>query len=73
MNIAILGAPGCVGRTTIKKLLDSSEYKIIASYRTEKGIPRDIQNDRLTWKQVDLLNPASAENFLQGSEILIKS
>ena len=71
MNIAILGAPGCVGRAITKKFLDSSQYKIIASYQTEKGIPRDIQNARLTWKQVDLFNPSSAENFLKGSEILI--
>jgi len=71
MNIAILGAPGCVGRTITKKFLDSSQYKITASYRMEEEIPRDIQNDRLIWKQVDLLNPSSAENFLQGSEILI--
>lgn len=71
MNIAILGAPGCVGRTIIKRLLDSSHHKIIASYRIEEEIPKDIQNDRLIWKQVDLLNPSSAENFLQGAEILI--
>ena len=71
MNIALLGAPGCVGRTIIKKLLDSSQDKIIASYRTASEIPEDIQNDRLIWKEVDLLNQSSAENFLQGSEILI--
>ncbi|MBM4145602.1 MAG: hypothetical protein FJ240_04915 [Nitrospira sp.] len=71
MNIAILGAPGCVGRTIIKRLLDSSQHKIIASYRIEEEIPKDIQNDRLIWKQVNLLNQSNAENFLQGSEILI--
>jgi len=71
MNIAILGAPGCVGRTIIKKFLGSSQDKIIASYRTAAEIPKDIQNDRLTWKEVDLLNQSSAETFLQGSEILI--
>jgi uncharacterized protein YbjT (DUF2867 family) len=71
MNIAILGAPGCVGRTIIKKFLNSSQHTIIASYRIEEEIPKDIQNNRLVWKQVDLLNPSSAENFLQGSEILI--
>ena len=71
MNIAILGAPGCVGRTIIKRLLDSSQHKIIASYRIEEEIPKDIQNDRLIWKQVDLLKPSSAENFLQGSDALI--
>jgi uncharacterized protein YbjT (DUF2867 family) len=71
MNIAILGAPGCVGRTIIKRLLESLQHKIIASYRIEEEIPKDIQNDRLIWKQVDLLNPSSAENFLQGADILI--
>jgi uncharacterized protein YbjT (DUF2867 family) len=71
MNIAILGAPGCVGRTIIRKLLDSSQHVITASYRVEEEIPKDIRNDRLVWKQVDLLNPTSAESFLQGSEILI--
>lgn len=71
MNIAILGAPGCVGRTIIKKLLNSKQYKIRASYRIEEEIPKDIQNECLTWKQVDLLNPLSAENFLQGFDILI--
>ena len=71
MNIALLGAPGCVGRTIIKKFLDSSQDKITVSYRTAAEIPNDIQNDRLIWKEVDLLNQSSAENFLQGSEILI--
>jgi uncharacterized protein YbjT (DUF2867 family) len=71
MNIAILGAPGCVGRTIIKRVLDSSQHTIAASYRIEEEIPKDIRNDRLIWKQVDLLNPSSAENFLQGSEVLI--
>jgi len=71
MDIAILGAPGCVGRTVIKNLLVSSQYKIAASYRTEEEIPKDIGNSRLIWKQVDLLNQSSAENFLRGSETLI--
>lgn len=71
MNITRLGAPGCVGRTITKNFLDSTQYKITASYRMEEEIPRDIQNDRLIWKQIDLLNPSSAENVLQGSEILI--
>lgn len=72
MNIAILGAPGCVGRTIIKRFLDSSQQEIIASYRIEEEIPKDIQNDPLIWKQVDLFNPSSAENFLQGSDVLQK-
>ena len=37
----------------------------------EEEIPKDIKNDRLIWKQIDLFNPSSAENFLQGSEVLI--
>jgi len=34
VNIAILGAPGCVGQSLIRKLLENPEYTIIASYRT---------------------------------------
>jgi uncharacterized protein YbjT (DUF2867 family) len=30
-----------------------------------------LHNDRLSWKQVDLLNPASAGNFLREAEALI--
>jgi uncharacterized protein YbjT (DUF2867 family) len=71
MNIAILGAPGCVGRTLIKKILGSQDYEVIASYRTEKEIPEGMQFDRLTWKQVNLLDESSAENFLRGADVLI--
>jgi len=71
MNIAILGAPGCVGQNLIKKLMEIPEYEVVASYRTENEIPKDLQDKRLTWKQVNLLDPTSAENFLHGAEILI--
>ena len=37
MKIVILGAPGCVGRTLIKKL-DSQEYTITASNRIPNAI-----------------------------------
>ena len=71
MNIAILGAPGCVGQNLIKKLMETPEYEVVASYRTENEIPKDLHDKRLTWKQVNLLDPTSAENFLHGAEILI--
>lgn len=71
MNIAILGAPGCVGQTLIKKLLQIPEYEVIASYRTETEIPGDMKNSRLKWKQVNLIDMSSAENFLSGADVLI--
>jgi uncharacterized protein YbjT (DUF2867 family) len=71
MNIAILGAPGCVGRHLIKKLLETPEYTVTASYRTQEEIASDINNDRLVWKQVNLLDPLSAEQFLSGADVLI--
>jgi uncharacterized protein YbjT (DUF2867 family) len=70
MKIAILGAPGCVGRNLIKKLLDSPEYEIIASYR-KKQDAESLKHDRLFWRQVDLYDISSAENFLQGADVLI--
>lgn len=71
MNVAILGAPGCVGRSLIEKLLDAPDRKVIASYRTREEIPKDMQHDRLTWRQVNLLDASSAEDFLRGADVLI--
>jgi uncharacterized protein YbjT (DUF2867 family) len=71
MNIAILGAPGCVGRNLIRKLNDSSGYTIAASYRLPREIPHELQTDRVTWKQVNLLDASSAEDFLLDTDVLI--
>lgn len=71
MNIAILGAPGCVGRTLIKKLLETPEYTVTASYRMQEEIASDIHDDRLVWKQVNLLDLSSAEQFLSDADVLI--
>jgi len=70
VKIAILGAPGCVGRNLIKKLLEYPEYEIIASYR-KKQDAETIVHKRLFWRQVDLYDISSAENFLQGADVLI--
>jgi uncharacterized protein YbjT (DUF2867 family) len=71
MKIAILGAPGCVGRHLIEILLQKPDYHIVASYRSENEIPGDLHNDRLIWKPVDLLDQVSAGSFLQEAEALI--
>jgi uncharacterized protein YbjT (DUF2867 family) len=71
MKIAIMGAPGCVGGNLIRKLLEHKEYQVTGSFRTEKEIPKDLSNERLAWKQVNLLDPASTENFLNGADVLI--
>ncbi|MGQ9569471.1 MAG: NAD(P)H-binding protein [Thermodesulfovibrionales bacterium] len=70
MKIAILGAPGCVGRNLIRKLLDSPEYEVIASFRKKQDTEIFIHK-RLFWRQVDLHDISSAENFLQGADVLI--
>jgi len=70
MNIAILGASGCVGQNLIKRLLDYSQYEVIAAYR-KKEESEDLQHGRLTWRQVNLLDTSSAENFLRGADVLI--
>jgi uncharacterized protein YbjT (DUF2867 family) len=52
-------------------LLETTECNILASCRAESEIPQDFQNDRLTWKQVDLLAASSAWEFLRGADIAI--
>ena len=70
-HIAILGAPGCVGKAIIRKLLASSEYTITASYRIEEEIPEDVRDERLIWRQVDLFDVSNTENFLRKADVLI--
>jgi len=71
MHIAILGAPGCVGRNLIKKLLESPEYTMTASYRIPEEIPHELKTGRVNWKQVNLLDASSAEDFFRDKEVLI--
>lgn len=70
MHIAILGASGCVGQYLIKTLLESPQHEIIASYRKRQDAEK-FQHNRLTWRQVDLNNASSTENFLCCAEVLI--
>jgi nucleoside-diphosphate-sugar epimerase len=55
MKIAILGAPGCVGRNLIKKLLESPEYEIIASYREKQDAVENIRDTSQIF--LELFNP----------------
>jgi uncharacterized protein YbjT (DUF2867 family) len=71
MKTAILGAPGCVGKALIQELLADSGNIITASFRTEKEIPEGLTHERLVWKKVNLMDPASADAFMGGSESLI--
>lgn len=71
MDIAILGAPGCVGKHLVNRLLEIPEYRVIASYRAEHEIPGDLRDDRLIWKQVNILDPTGAESFLRGADGVI--
>jgi uncharacterized protein YbjT (DUF2867 family) len=71
MHIAVLGAPGCVGRTLIRGLIESPDYTITASYRIQEEIPHGLQTDRVTWKKVNLLDASSAEDFLRDTDVLI--
>lgn len=70
MKIAILGAPGCVGRNLIKTLIDSTDYEIIASY-LKPDETKAIVHEHLFWRKVDLNDLSSTENFLRGADVLI--
>lgn len=71
MNIAILGASGCLGKNLIKRLLETPDNIITGSYMSESEIPLDIPQQRVTWQKVNLLEPSSAEAFLDGCDVLI--
>lgn len=71
MNIAILGAPGCLGRNLIIKLLEAPDNFITGSYMSEKEIPLEIPVQRVKWQKVDLSDTSSTEAFMSGCDVLI--
>ncbi len=71
MHIAILGATGCVGRNLVNKLIKSTEHDVIASYRSDKRVYKDLKNPRIEWRKVDIQDSVSAQNFLHGADVLV--
>ncbi len=71
MRIAILGATGCVGYHLINKLIKSTEHEVVASYRSEKKLSRNLKNPRIQWVKADLSDPISVQDFLQQGEVLV--
>ncbi len=69
MNIAIIGARGCVGSALTKKLLETTGHAIIASYRREEEV--GIKHERVQWRRVNLYDNLGTEEFLEGVDILV--
>jgi len=64
MNIAIIGARGCVGSALVKKLITTTGHTIIASYRPEEGV--GVAHERVVWRLVDLGSDEGTERFLSA-------
>lgn len=62
MNIAIIGARGCIGSALIQKLVITTEHQIIASYRREEEV--DESYKRVIWKRINLYDDLGTEEFL---------
>lgn len=71
MQVAILGATGCVGSNLVNKLIKSNEHEIIASYRSDKKVESGLRDAQIEWRKVDLKDPAGAQEFLKGADVLV--
>lgn len=71
MQVAILGATGCVGSNLVNKLIKSNEHEIIASYRSDKKVESGLRDAQIEWRKVDLKIPASTQDFLKGADVLV--
>ena len=67
MNIAIIGARGCVGSALIEQLVTTTEHRIIASYRHEEGL--GIEHEHIEWRLIDLHDDAVMEAFFAVPKI----
>lgn len=68
MNIAIIGARGCVGAALIKKLIETTDHTIIASFRREEAT--GIVHERVQWKRINLYDDLGTEEFLEGADVV---
>ncbi len=71
INVAVLGATGCVGANLLKKLIKSTNHRIIASYRSDKSLISALKSPRIDWRRVNLQDPASTRNFMRGGDVLV--
>lgn len=69
MNIAIMGARGCVGGALIKKLINTTDHTIIASYRREEET--GIAHERVMWRRVNLYDALGTEKFLEEVDVAV--
>ncbi|AKM78445.1 MAG: hypothetical protein UY31_C0068G0008 [Candidatus Wolfebacteria bacterium GW2011_GWE1_48_7] len=69
MNIAIIGARGCVGNALIKKLITASEHTVTASFRREEE--PGMRHDQITWKRVNLYDDLGTEEFIEGADVVV--
>ncbi|MCP4366375.1 MAG: NAD(P)H-binding protein, partial [Planctomycetes bacterium] len=71
INVAVLGATGCVGANLLRKLIKSTNYRIIASYRSDKSKKHALKSPRIDWRRVNLQDPASTRDFMRGGDVLV--
>lgn len=69
MNIAIIGARGCVGATLMEKLLETTDHTITGSYRREEKV--GPARERVQWRRINLYDDLSVEEFLSGADVLV--
>lgn len=69
MNIAIIGARGCVGAALMEKVLQTTDHTITASYRREER--EGPTRERVQWKRINLYDDLSTEEFLKGNDVLV--
>lgn len=69
MNIGIIGARGCVGSALVKKLLETTDYAIVASYRRDEE--SEVVHERIQWRRVNLYDDLGTEEFLEGVDVLV--
>jgi uncharacterized protein YbjT (DUF2867 family) len=70
VKVGIFGATGGVGRRLTRRLLQSPRYTLRASYRSEVKI-KDLAEERLEWRRLDLSHGEEIRPFLRGIDVLV--
>lgn len=69
MKIAIIGARGCVGSALIRKLIETTDHTVIASFRREEEI--GLTHERVQWKRINLYDDLGTTECIMGADVVV--
>lgn len=67
-EIGVIGGTGVIGSSAIRALQKLTEYKVLASYRTQK---KDVVSEKICWTKLDVFDAQELERFCEKCNVIL--